>query len=159
MDANPCLTFYGGEPPLLSIDKIQSVMEALSGRCRFMLHTNGTLLDQVPDGILNRLQTIIVSIDGRETTHDRNRGGRGTYQQIIGNCRKIQAMKIPADFIGRMTVTEETDIYRDVMHLAFDTDGLFPSVHWQLDANFSETYCRDTYSDWVDHSYIPGLFR
>jgi|GEM_PF-6981323 len=112
MDSNPCLTFYGGEPHL-SIDAIQSVMETVSGRCRFMLHTNGTLLDQVPGTVLTQLETIIVSIDGREKTHDRNRG-RGTYRQIVENCKKIHTMKIPADFIGRMTVTEDTDIYRTV---------------------------------------------
>lgn len=156
-DTDPCLTFYGGEP-LLSIEAIRSVIESLSGTCRFMVHTNGTLLEQVPEAVLGHLETIIVSIDGREITHDHNRG-RGTYQRIIDNCKKIQAMKLPADFIGRMTVTEDTDIYRDVTHLAFDTNGLFPSVHWQLDANFSETYCRDSYRSWVENSYIPGLFR
>ena len=157
MDADPCLTFYGGEP-LLSIETIESVMESLSGTCRFMLHTNGTLLDQVPESVLTRLETIIVSVDGQKTTHDHNRGA-GTYHQIIDNCKKIQVMGLPADFIGRMTVTEDTDIYRDVTHLAFETDGLFPSVHWQLDANFSDTYCRDSYGKWVENSYIPGLFR
>lgn len=157
LDSNPCLIFYGGEP-LLSIEAIQSIMGALSGACRFMIHTNGTLLDQVPKDVLKQFETMIVSIDGCEATHDRNRG-RGTYQTIVTNCERIRERNIPADFIGRMTVTEDTDIYRDVTHLAFETGGLFPSVHWQLDANFSADYCHESYCDWVDNSYIPGLFR
>lgn len=156
-DSDPGLIFYGGEP-LLSIETIQSIMRALSGECRFLIHTNGTLLDRVPEDVLMNLETIIVSIDGRRETHDKNRG-RGTYQAIIDNCEQVKKMNIPADFIGRMTVTEETDIYRDVTHLAFETGGLFSSVHWQLDANFSENYCHDSYSRWVDDSYVPGLFR
>lgn len=156
-DDDPGLIFYGGEP-LLSIATIQAVMEALSGACRYLIHTNGTLLDRVPEEVLQRFETIIVSIDGREATHDHNRG-RGTYRTIVDNGERIRSMHIPAQIIGRMTVTEETDIYEDVMHLAFETDGLFSSVHWQLDANFSADYAPASYHDWVEHSYIPGLFR
>lgn len=156
-DTDPCLIFYGGEP-LLSIATIQSVMETFSGACRYLIHTNGTLLDRVPEDMLRRFETIIVSIDGREATHDHNRG-RGTYQTIVDNCDRIRGMNIPAQIIGRMTVTEETDIYRDVTHLAFETDGLFSSVHWQLDANFSADYSPESYHAWVTDSYIPGLFR
>ena len=156
-DPDPALIFYGGEP-LLSIKTIQSIIEELSGGCRFLIHTNGTLLDQVPEDVLRRLETIIVSIDGRKATHDNNRGS-GTYQTIVDNCEHIRKMNIPTNIIGRMTVTKDTDIYHDVMHLAFETDGLFPSVHWQLDANFSEDYSHDSYHEWVENSYIPGLFR
>lgn len=156
-DTDPGLIFYGGEP-LLSIATIQSVMETFSDQCRYLVHTNGTLLDQVPEDVLRRLETIIVSIDGREATHDRNRG-RGTYRTIVDNCERIRRMNIPAQIIGRMTVTEETDIYQDVTHLAFETGGLFSSVHWQLDANFSKDYAPESYHAWVTKSYVPGLFR
>ena len=39
-----------------------------------MIQTNGVLLDQLAPEIINKLSTILVSLDGREALTDENRG-------------------------------------------------------------------------------------
>ncbi|MDD1656226.1 MAG: putative peptide-modifying radical SAM/SPASM domain-containing protein, partial [Methanomicrobiales archaeon] len=35
----------------------------------------------------------------------------------------------------------------------------FTSLHWQLDANFSEDYRERDFARWAETSYIPGILR
>ena len=71
-DPHPVLTFYGGEP-LLRLDLMTGIM-ARAPFCRFMIQTNGLLLDLIPEEVLSRFSTILVSLDGSETLTDFNRG-------------------------------------------------------------------------------------
>jgi uncharacterized protein len=153
-DQDPVITFYGGEP-LMSVEAVYEIMDRIPWG-KFMLHTNGTLLDRMDPEYLHAMSSILVSIDGREQVHDKHRG-RGTYRLLLKNCCTHVENGYEGEIIARMTVTEDTDIFQDVMHLSKNDIFSFPAVHWQLNANFYEDYDRRWFGEWVSDAYIPGL--
>ena len=71
-DSSPTVTFYGGEP-LMRRDLVERIVREAPVQ-RFMIQTNGLLLDQLAPDIVNRFSTILVSLDGCEALTDENRG-------------------------------------------------------------------------------------
>ena len=84
---------------------------------RFMIQTNGTLLHRLSPEIVNRFDTILISIDGDKKTTDEGRG-EGTYDRVMENIHHIIAGGFRNELIARMTVTERTDIRSAVRYLA-----------------------------------------
>jgi putative peptide-modifying radical SAM enzyme len=154
LDPSPTLTFYGGEP-LLRTDLIERIIREAPVQ-RFMMQTNGVLLDRLRADIVNRFITILVSLDGRKELTDANRGS-GVYDRVMANIRKIRANGYTGELIARMTITEETDIIEAVHHLASNPDYSFSSVHWQIDANFTRDFSPRRFSEWARDSYNPGI--
>ncbi|MDD1655836.1 MAG: TIGR04084 family radical SAM/SPASM domain-containing protein [Methanomicrobiales archaeon] len=155
-DPCPVLTFYGGEP-LLRTDLIREIM-AHAPVERFLIHTNGLLLERVDPDLLLRFSTILVSLDGPRDLTDRYRG-RGTYDAVMRGLRRLRTLGFRGEVIARMTVAEETDIEDAVLHLAEHPAHPFTSLHWQLDANFSGDYRRRDFARWAETSYTPGIRR
>ena len=153
-DPSPTLTFYGGEP-LLRADLIERIVREAPVR-RFMLQTNGILLDRVPQEIVNRFVTILISLDGGKKLTDANRG-TGVYDRIMDNIRKIGKNGYTGELIARMTVTESTDIVEAVHHLASNPDYSFSSIHWQMDANFAGDFSLRRFEEWAHNCYNPGI--
>ena len=153
-DPSATLTFYGGEP-LLRADLIERIIREAPVK-RFMIQTNGLLLDQMETGIVNRFATILVSVDGREEITDTARGA-GVYRRVINNVRKIKENGYDGEIIARMTVTEHTEITDDVRWLSKNPDNAFSSIHWQLDANFAGDFTKRRFAEWVSESYNPGI--
>lgn len=154
-DPEAILTFYGGEP-LLVPDLIREIMDhaPVSG---FALHTNGTLLPKLGSSWVNRFKTILISIDGPEYLTDQHRG-KGTYRAIMNNLVDITNKGYCGEVIARMTVTEETDIFQAVSHLADNEWFPFRSIHWQIDANFwPDSKERSSFESWVREEYNPGI--
>lgn len=120
------LMFSGGEPFLKPhlMNYMLDLTEDLD-LSRASL-TNGTLLHQAPDGLLERLDALLVSVDGDRQSHERHRG-RGTYDRIIANLRSLRSRPHPP-VVARITVEEETDIFRSVTNLV----GLTDAVYWQV---------------------------
>ena len=110
-DPDAVLTFYGGEP-LLAAGFIREITRDAPVSA-LILHTNGTLLDRLEPAIVNRFDTILVSIDGPEPLTDAHRGA-GTYGRIIRNLQGLTAGGFAGELIARMTVTEDTDIVEAV---------------------------------------------
>ena len=148
------LTFYGGEP-LLRADLIERIVRESPVK-RFMIQTNGLLLDRLPKEIVNRFTTILVSIDGRKDLTDANRG-KGVYDRVMRNVRTIRANGYKGELIARMTVTETTDIVDAVRYLADNPDYEFSSIHWQIDANFAGDFSLRHFKEWTEVSYNPGI--
>jgi uncharacterized protein len=153
-DPAATLTFYGGEP-LLRADLIERIVQE-SPVQRFMMQTNGLLLDRLPPEIIRRFTTILISIDGRKELTDANRG-KGVYERVMENIRNIRANGYTGEVIARMTVTETTDIEDAVRFLASNPDYSFTSIHWQIDANFTRDFPLRRFSEWVQGSYNPGI--
>ncbi len=153
-DPDPIITFIGGEPLLRSDLICEIIKEAPCNR--FMLQTNGLLLDRLPAAYRNRFETILISIDGDEATTDHNRG-EGVYRRIMQNARLLQEEGFGGELIARMTVDEETDIAASVFHLASIEDSPFTSIHWQMDANFSGDYKRRHFAEWAKENYNRGI--
>lgn len=153
-DPAATLTFYGGEP-LLRADLIDRIVREAPVQ-RFMMQTNGLLLDRLAPEIMNRFATVLVSLDGREELTDKNRGN-GVYRRVMAQVRRIRANGYTGELIARMTVTEQTDIVEAVSWLADNPDNSFTSIHWQLDADFAGDFTRRRFADWVLDSYNPGI--
>jgi putative peptide-modifying radical SAM enzyme len=146
--------FYGGEP-LLELDLMKKIMDNAPVQ-RFMIQTNGLLLDRADPAYINRFSTILVSVDGREALTDRHRG-HGTYRKIMENIKKIRSRGFCGELIARITVTELTDIAEAVTYLSDNPDYCFLSIHWQLDANFSNDFQRRKFESWVTGRYNPAI--
>jgi len=154
-DPECILTFYGGEP-LLCADKIKQIIRAIEPR-HFMIQTNGLLLDKLETKFLNCFHTVLVSIDGEEALTDYYRG-TGTFCKVINNLRLIRQNGFTGELIARMTVMEQTDIYRQVRWLLANDEFSFSSVHWQLNAGFwRNDYKRRNFKQWSEENYIPGV--
>jgi radical SAM protein with 4Fe4S-binding SPASM domain len=115
------VTFYGGEPTL-NRDFMRTIVERYP-HYRFQLQTNGTLLDDLPDSVLNRLSNVLVSIDGGEQVTDGYRG-RGIYRQVIKNLTKTRD-RIGGSVTARMTWStgditfEELDALADIFDYVY----------------------------------------
>ena len=148
------IAYYGGEP-LLNIRFIENVVGRF-GDCRHIIQTNGLLLDRIPRWLLERLDAILVSLDGDRRITDRWRG-RGVYDRVVGGVRRLRGMGFTGDIIARMAVTFESDIYRDVAHLL--GLGPFDHVHWQLSMIWLDRRLWGGLWGWIESSYKPGLER
>ena len=153
-DPSPTITFYGGEP-LLRADLIERMVNEAPVQ-RFMIQTNGVLLDRLPPETMNRFTTVLVSLDGRKKLTDANRGS-GVYKSVMENVKRIRSRGYKGELIARMTVTEKTDIVDAVRYLADNPDYSFSSIHWQIDANFPGDFSQRRFSDWTGGSYNPGI--
>jgi len=154
-DPDLTLIFYGGEP-LLRIDKIKEIMDKIKAK-RFMMQTNGVLLNKLDPEYANKFHTILVSIDGNEELTDIYRG-KGTYRKVVDNVRLLRQRGFTGEIIARMTVMEQTDIFKQVTWLMSNSECAFSSVHWQLDALFWKSdYDKARFSEWIKEKYNPQI--
>jgi uncharacterized protein len=156
-DPNCVLTFYGGEP-LLCITEIKQIMD-LSKPQHFMIQTNGLLLDRLEAEYVNRFHTILISLDGDEKLTNYYRG-EDTFRKVIENVKLILRNGFKGELIARMTVMEQTDIYKQVKWFVENEELRFSSIHWQLNAGFwKNDYARRNFKLWSENSYLPGIVK
>jgi len=149
------LIFYGGEP-LFCVDEIKQIMDNVKAK-HFIIQTNGLLIDRLEPKYVNRLHTILVSIDGDEALTDFYRG-KGTFKKVIENLKLIRRNGFRGELIARMTVMEQTDIYKQVKWLVDNDEFPFSSVHWQLNAGFwGNDFERRDFKQWSEESYNTGI--
>ena len=148
------IAYYGGEP-LLNIGLIEEVMERFEG-CKHVVQTNGLLLNRIPRRMLERIDAILVSIDGDRRVTDRWRGS-GVYERVVGKVRRLREGGFSGDLVARMTITAESSIHHDVHHLL--ELGLFDHVHWQLGMVWVDRGLWGELWSWIKSSYMPGLER
>jgi len=129
-DPNPSIAFYGGEP-LLNTRLIEKIIDEIPAN-HFILQTNGLLLRKIKPRYLHKIDTILISIDGRREVTDYYRG-KGVYDKVIDNLNWLRKINYQGDVIARMAVSGMTDIYKDVKHLIELKNPHFDHVHWQLD--------------------------
>ncbi|HYC12139.1 MAG TPA: TIGR04084 family radical SAM/SPASM domain-containing protein [Nitrososphaerales archaeon] len=152
-DADAVVEFYGGEP-LLRIGTMAEIMETVPGR--FAVQTNGLFLDRVEPPLLHRLHTILVSVDGTREVTDRERG-KGVYDRVMRNAALARSRGFRGDLVARMTVTQGSNVFDNVMHLL--GTRLFDHVHWQLSFSMFWDAGEDNepgLSEWV-HEYNSGV--
>ena len=131
-DNDPTIIFYGGEPTLRT-DLIKQIMDQINAK--FMLQTNGTLLKNLGEKYVKRLENVMFSIDGDEQTNDYFRG-KGTYKKIIENVNWLRKINYKGEVLARMTVMEPNNFYDSAKYLM----NIFDSIHWQLNALFYRDY-------------------
>jgi uncharacterized protein len=154
-DPKPTLIFYGGEP-ILELEKMNKIMKNTAPD-RFILQTNGMLLDKLDREKINNFNTILVSIDGDEKTTDINRG-KGSHKVIINHLKELKKSGFEGELIARMTVPVNTQIDKEVNWLLFNQDFTFTSIHWQLDALFWQNdFNFIEFSNWSQNIYNYGV--
>jgi len=129
-DKEVYVTFYGGEPTL-NRPMMAQVMERFP-LWRFQLQTNGTLIDDVPDWMLQRLSNVLVSIDGGEATTDGYRG-RGIYRQVLKNLRLVHE-RVGGTVTARVTWGNADTTFEELDAL-LAADSPFDYLYWQFVAD------------------------
>ena len=121
--------FFGGEP-LMNWQVVKDLvayarsLEAPSGkRFRFTLTTNGLLLDdEVMDFCNREMHNVVLSLDGRRETHDRERrdlAGNGSYDRIVPKFQRFVALRGDKNYYIRGTFTHANpDFTADLFHMA-----------------------------------------
>ncbi|MGC8576559.1 MAG: TIGR04084 family radical SAM/SPASM domain-containing protein [Thermoproteota archaeon] len=151
-DKDATIAFYGGEP-LMNPKFIVEVMENVKVK-RFVIQTNGTLVHALPEKYWKMFSAVLISVDGIEELNDKYRG-KGTYKLAISAASYLRKIGFSGDLVARMTVTEDSNIFRDVMHLL--EINLFNHVHWQLNFIWSEKW--HSLNEWIEQNYKIGLRR
>lgn len=95
----PTIGFYGGEP-LLAFDLIQQIVEYAQQKfegkgLRFTITTNGSLLvPRTAQYLQDKQISVMVSLDGDRTSHNRSRKiaktGEGSFDLIMKNLRVLK---------------------------------------------------------------------
>lgn len=129
MDASKILINVTGGEPLVRQDLCE-VMEYATNELGFHwgMTTNGILLNDENIQKLKKanMETISISIDGLEKTHDEFRGVPGSYKTIIKNIKKLKE----ADFVNRIEVTtvfhkknidQLNELYKIMLNLGLDS--------------------------------------
>jgi putative peptide-modifying radical SAM enzyme len=148
-DPNATVIFYGGEP-LMNPKFIIQVMDTVRAK-RWGIQTNGIAVRLLPEIYWKRMDVALLSIDGREEITDKHRG-KGIYKVVVKNASYLKNLGV--ETIARMAVTQDADIYEEVMHLL--SLGVFDKVHWQLNVIWSERW---DFESWAYSSYLPGIRR
>jgi uncharacterized protein len=156
-DPECVLTFYGGEP-LLNIEALKQVMDNVEAK-HFIVQTNGQLLDKLESKYVSRFHTILVSIDGEEALTDYYRG-KGIFRKLITNLELIRENGFKGELIARVTVMEQTDIFKQITWLLNNNEYSFSSIHWQLNAGFwGNDFARRDFTRWSEESYMSGVAK
>ena len=154
--AKPIIGFYGGEP-LLNFPVLRSTVEYFQERygqdfpeALFTLTTNGLLLnDEVGDFLTRNGFSIIVSLDGNQENHDRNRvdlAGQGSYDRVFANLSRLRE-RHPS--FNQLAVSACYDYRTDMGQLRdfFDQHDLFVVSISQIDPNNTSYYAQFTLED------------
>ncbi len=117
--------FFGGEP-LINFDVVRYAVEygtelaqKRGKNIRFTLTTNGYALDEEKiDYINTHMKNLVISIDGRKETHDKERktpGGNGSYDRVVQNAKRAIQKRGDQEYYIRGTFTPENlDFTQDV---------------------------------------------
>jgi len=159
------IVFYGGEP-LLNQEDIIEVIRCTQDRAnlKYFLYTNGVLLDTMTPFLLANIDYIVVSIDGEESLHNKNRG-KNTYTQVMNNVKSISTC-FKGETIARLTLTKDSKVDEAVFSLT-DT---FNHIFWQIEnsgstnmGHFAENYKKgvaNLLAWWISHvqnGWVPNL--
>jgi putative peptide-modifying radical SAM enzyme len=84
--------------------------------------------------------------------------GKGTFRKVIDNLKLIRRNGFGGELIARMTVMEQTDIYKQVTWLVDNEEFSFSSIHWQLNAGFwKNDFARRDFKRWSEENYNSGI--
>jgi len=158
MDPHRIICFYGGDP-LYKIPLMEAIMDSIPAE-HYIIQTNGIMLHRVKPSYIRRIDTLLVSIDGRPEVTDYYRGD-GVYDKVLRNVGIAIENGFQGDLVARMAVSGASDIYREVTHLLNLEQPKFNHIHWQLDAlwDYPPAQRYKDFKSWVYNIYNPGIYR
>ena len=129
MNANLILINVTGGEPLVRQDLCE-VMEYATKELGFHwgMTTNGNLLNDENIAKLKKanMETISISIDGLEKTHDNFRGVLGSYKTIIDNIKKLKNENYVINIqvttvVNKTNIEELEELYKIMLDLNLDS--------------------------------------
>lgn len=148
--------FYGGEPLLKydlikkCINYVRNVKNLPAEYLRFQMTINGTLLnEEIIDYLKIHDITLVISLDGPQVEHDRNRrdyNGKGTFNIVMRNIMRIKE-KYP-DFAKKMFVKPTFDFKTDLISVnKFFTNEDLGSIFLPTLASMNNTDYYDQFTN------------
>ncbi len=130
------IIFFGGEPTL-NYPYIYEVIDYFKAnangyKVRFILHTNGLLLNEIDSNYLKEINYIILSINYEKIPKDRLYNSY--FSKIIANSKNIKN-RSNTHIICRLTITENVSLYTNVLQVS----NFFDSVYWQIENSYKFT--------------------
>ncbi len=131
-DNEVVIFFFGGEPSM-EYDRIRKYMECFDKTLRpkydlkYILHTNGLLLNEIPDDVLAKLDLSMYSLNYEMFPHV---GLADSYfQRVMDNALEAKEKKPSFEIVARLTITEKTSFFNEIMQVY----PFFDMVYWQLE--------------------------
>jgi len=121
--------FFGGEP-LLNFDVVRQAViygreleKRYNKNIRFTITTNAYhVTDEMASFINAEMKNLVISIDGRQEVHDAmrpNAAGKGSYEKVLANARKLIGGRGDKEYYIRGTYTNRNlDFSNDVLSVA-----------------------------------------
>ena len=130
-DSEINIYFFGGEPSL-ECSEIENLINDVNAKLskkftiKFILHTNGLLLNELSQKIIDSLNLIMFSINYEKIP--KFNLSTGYFSNIMNGIMKIKdETKIPV--IARLTITEQTSLYTEILQVL----PFFDLVYWQIE--------------------------
>ena len=149
------LIFFGGEPTL-EFERMRTIQdmfhgEGLSCTVKFVLHTNGLLLNELPKSVACRLDLVILSWNYDHIP--RSNLSDGYFAKIMTNVRSLRQYK-NLTVTARLTISENVSLYI----LALICEHFFDSIYWQIAnchafSDFNAFYKTYTYETELTFAY------
>lgn len=143
--------FFGGEPTL-EYERMESMMISFKEQLgtynlKFILHTNGLLLETIPDNVLHNLSLIMFSVnDEKIPQYNLN---DSYFSDAIKHVKYIKE-RSDVPVVARLTITEKTSLYTEILQV----NNFFDMVYWQIE-NCRE--CSDYKTFYGTYTYEADL--
>jgi uncharacterized protein len=157
------LSFYGGEP-LLAFDVLKNLVKYVKQNAPIpiviTITTNGTLLsEQIMEFIVQNDITLIVSMDGSQKNHDRNRifpNGQGSFDIVFRNIKHFQQLYPHYEKLMIASVYDlKTDFEANIQF--FDENKLPPIVLMSkvlpVNTNYYQQYSQTDFNNFEVNHY------
>lgn len=127
-DASKVMLNVTGGEPLIREDLFDVMKFATDLGYHWGITTNGMLItdDVIQKMKDSKLETMSISIDGLEETHDKFRGVKGSYKKIMENIEKLKEAKFLYCFqittvVNKSNIGELEDLYKVMQDLEVDS--------------------------------------
>lgn len=129
-DKEANIYFFGGEPTLC-YKQIMKLMEVIGTQIgdisiKYVLHTNGLLLNEIPNEIAQKLRLVMHSLNYEKFP---KYNLEDSYFSEVMNGLFHFRMLSQAEVIARLTITEKTSVYTEVIQIAH----FYDYVYWQIE--------------------------
>lgn len=165
-EREPYVSFYGGEP-LLNFTLIKQVVNYISEMyseydVNYNITTNATLLDEeISDFFVSKDFSVLVSLDGDEETHNKNRcfeNEVGSFEYAFRNLSKFRK-RYPEYKKISISACYDVDADFEKIEKFFNEQNLFVAKFSFIDQNNTTFFDKYTDEDWNKFRKRYGEYR
>lgn len=160
-DTEIVIYFFGGEPSL-RYEQIANLITVLGNKIdnidiKYVLHTNGLRLNEIPYKISENLKIVMHSLNYEKIPKYNLKNSY--FSNVMDGLFHFRTLS-NAEIIARLTITEKTSLYTEVMQIAH----FYDYVYWQIENcaefnNFNIFFTTYTYEIKLLFDYWMGYLR